>query len=277
MEVMLMPGTDLAFTTSDGVRLVYDDEGNGAPFLLVHGYDGLRGHWEFQREVLLKAGYRVVALDLRCHGASDKPEHGQRMSRLGQDLRELMELLDLHDVSLVAHSMGVSVSLAMMAVSGLNRIGRFVAIDQSPKIVNDEDWRWGLRGVTWENVYDCVHFRVEWGGDPDLEPPMPEGSAMSWTWQVFEHDLVKKLLLDHFVADWRDVLSRISVPTLIVTGRLTPFYDLEGMEWAAGEVPDGSITVFEHSGHSPHVSEAPEFNRQLLDFVAQPGAAPRPR
>src|SRR3954466_15951094 len=158
-----MPGTDLTMTTSDGVRLVYDDEGEGSPLVLVHGYDGLRAHWEYQRETLLGAGYRVVALDLRCHGASDRPEHGQRMARLGQDVRELLERLGLANVTLVGHSMGVSVSLAMFAISGLDRIGRFVAIDQSPKIANDEEWSWGIRKVTWDNLYDCVHFRAEWG------------------------------------------------------------------------------------------------------------------
>jgi pimeloyl-ACP methyl ester carboxylesterase len=262
-----MRGTNLTLTTSDGVRLAYDDEGEGSPFVLVHGYDGLRAHWEFQRDVLLTAGHRVVALDQRCHGASDKPRHGQRMTRLGQDVHELLDMLDLDDVTLVAHSMGVSVSLAMFAISGIHRVGRFVAIDQSPKIVNDEHWSWGVRKVTWDNVYDCVHFRAEWG-EPGLEPPTPESSAMSWTWKTFDHDGVKRLLLDHFVADWRDVLPRITVPTWVVTGRLSPYYDLAGMEWFAGEVPGGKLTVFEQSGHSPHVTEAEEFNRQLLDFVA---------
>ncbi len=261
-----MRGTDLTLTTSDGVHVVYDDEGEGRPVVLVHGYDGLRAHWEFQRDELLAAGYRVVALDLRCHGASDKPVYGQRMTRLGQDLRELVDLLELDDVTLVGHSMGVSVSLAMLAISGSRRIGRLVAIDQSPKIVNDVQWSWGVRKVTWDNVYDCVHFRADWG-ERD-EPPVPEDSAMSWTWKTFEHDKVKRLLLDHFVADWRDVVQRIDVPTWVVTGRFSPFYDLEGMEWFARQVPGARLTVFEKSGHSPHVTEAAEFNRSFLDFVA---------
>lgn len=262
-----MSGTDLTFTTSDGVQLVYDDHGQGPTFVLVHGYDGLRAHWEFQWDVLLSARYRVVALDLRCHGASDKPEHGQRMARLGQDLRELLEHLDLEDVTLVGHSMGVSVSLAMFACSGLDRVGRFVAIDQSPKIINEEGWSAGVRKVTWENAYDCALFRAE-RGDPDREPSLPEGASMAWTSDAFDHEKARKLRLDHFVADWRDVLPRVTVPTWVVTGGLAPLFDLEGMEWFAEEVPDGRLSVFESSGHSPHVSEADEFNRQLLDFVA---------
>jgi pimeloyl-ACP methyl ester carboxylesterase len=263
---MPMPGTDLTMTTSDGVRIVYDDEGQGSPFVLVHGYDGLRAHWEFQRQVLLDAGYRVVALDQRGHWASDRPDYGLRISRLGQDLRELIDSLDLEDVTLVGHSMGVSVALGMFSISGTSRIERFVAIDQSPKITNDADWAWGVRKVTWANVYECVHFRAEWG-EPELEPPLPPNSAMSRTWEDFDHDKVRNLLLDHMVADWRDVLPRIDVPTWVVTGRLSPYYDLDGMKWFADQVPQGELSVFEDSGHSPHVSEAERFNNHLLDFA----------
>lgn len=261
-----MPGTDLTMTTSDGVRIVYDDEGEGSTFLLVHAYDGLRRHWEFQRDVLLAAGYRVVALDQRGHWASDKPSHGLRMARLGQDLRELIDLLDLDDVTLVGHSMGVSTSLAMFSISGVAPVKRFVAIEQSPKLINDENWSWGARGLNWGNVYDIAYMRAVLG-QPELEPPMPEGAAMGMTEEAFDHDKVSLLRLDHLVADWRDVLPRISVPTWVVMGRLSPYYDVGGMEWFAAEMPDGRLTVFESSGHSPHVTEAQDFNRQLLDFV----------
>ena len=59
-----MAGTDLILTTSDGVRLVYDDEGEGRPVVLLHGFDSQRTAWTWQREALLAAGHRVVALDL---------------------------------------------------------------------------------------------------------------------------------------------------------------------------------------------------------------------
>jgi pimeloyl-ACP methyl ester carboxylesterase len=122
--------------------------------------------------------------------------------------------------------------------------------------------------VTWQNAYDCVHFRTGWG-DADLEPPMPEGSPMPLDWKP-DLDSRRTLLLDHFVADWRDVLPRIDKPTWVVTGRLSPYDDLDGMKWFASEPPDGHLSVFQESGHSPHINEAEDFNSQLLDFMARP-------
>jgi non-heme chloroperoxidase len=261
-----MSGRDLRMKTSDGVEIVYDDEGDGSSIVLVHGYDGFRQHWEFQRDVLLAAGHRVVALDLRCHGASDKPQHGQRVARLGQDVRELLESLDLEDVTLVAHSMGVSVSLAMFSISGFDRISRFVAIDQSPKIINEDGWPWGIHKVTWDNAYEGACLRADWG-HYEREPILPEGCSMAWSTDAFDHESVRRLLIDHFVSDWRDVLSRIPFATWVVAGGLEPYYHRAGMEWFAAEIPQGKLTMFEGSGHSPHVSEATEFNAMLLAFA----------
>jgi pimeloyl-ACP methyl ester carboxylesterase len=261
--------TGLTLTTSDGVRLVYDDEGDARPFVLLHGYGCRRGHWEYQREALLSAGHRVVALDLRGHGDSEKPKHGQTLARLGQDVRELLETLDLNDVTLVGHSMGVSVSLAMFSISGFGRIERFVSVDQSPKIINDDDWSWGVKNVTWDNVIDCVNFLFKWSNEAD-EPALPKGSQMAEEpWDSFDHAAVSKLFLNHFVSDWRDELPRIAVPTWVVTSRYTNYYHLAGMQWFAAQVPNARLSLFEHSGHSPHVSEADEFNRQLLAFAAE--------
>lgn len=279
-----MTGFELTMTTSDGVELCYDDEGTGPAVVLVHGYAGRRGHWEYQREALLSAGYRVVALDLRGHGASAKPEHGLRLARLGQDVRELLDLLELDDVTLVAHSMGASVALAMLSISGFGRIGRFVLVDQSPKIINDEAWQWGVKNVTWDNVDDCVNFRIKWSNE-EQEPQLPADSAMaqdfpadsaegSEVWGGFDHAAVKKLFVDHFTSDWRDMLPRVPVPTWVVTSRFTNYYLLEGMEWLAEQIPGARLTVFEHSGHNPYVSEADAFNAELLDFIEATVSSP---
>lgn len=263
-----------SFRTMDGVRLAYDDDGSGPAVLLVHGFSCQAAHWALQREALIAAGYRVIGIDLRLHGRSDAPSHGQRISRLGKDIRELIEHLDLESVSLVGHSMGVSVSLAYFSLYGTDRVAAFVAVDQSPKIVNDETWHWGLRSgresVEWSNLWDAVNHRVPWG-DPSLEPPMPshvqklvaEAGALT----EYPGGSVRQLMLDHFSADWRDVIPSVSVPSWVVTGRYSPGFPLEGMRWFADTLPDATLTVFENSGHCPHWNEPEDFNHELLAFL----------
>jgi pimeloyl-ACP methyl ester carboxylesterase len=63
------------------------------------------------------------------------------------------------------------------------------------------------------------------------------------------------------------LVARLGLPTFDVAAADVSRHQLN----VAGEVPDGRLTIFEDSGHSPHVTEAEEFNRQLLDFVASHG------
>jgi non-heme chloroperoxidase len=98
---------------------------------------------------------------------------------------------------------------------------------------------------------------------------LPADSVMAnEPWELFDHAAVFKLFQDHFVSDWRDALPRIPVPTWVVTSSFTNYYHREGMELVASQIPVSRFSVFEKSGHNPHVTEPAEFNRQLLDFAA---------
>lgn len=265
-----MTGHEKSFRTTDGVRLVYDDHGTGPAVLLVHGFTCRAAHWAFQRKALVAAGYRTLALDLRFHGRSDSPTSGQRVSRLGKDVGELIEHLELDEVALVGHSLGVSVCLAYFDLFGTDRVRAFAAIDQSPKIINDESWAWGVRSVEWGNVWDSVNGRYQWG-NPSLEPPMPAhvGQLLAEVGGLtdFPPGAVLHLMVDHFTADWRDVVSTVNVPSWVATGRHSPSFPLEGMQWLSETLPDSNLSVFENSGHCPHWNEPEAFNLEMIAFL----------
>ena len=77
------------FTTNDGVRLHYLEAGAGKPLILVHGFSQSAEQFKFQIEGL-RDRYRVIALDLRGHGESEKPNFGLKIHRLAEDLREAL-------------------------------------------------------------------------------------------------------------------------------------------------------------------------------------------
>ena len=261
--------TAKSFLTSDGARIAYEDEGAGRPVVLVHGLGNTRAHWAFQRPALLDAGYRVVTIDLRFHGASDATTNGKRISRLGLDLLELIDAEQLTDIAAVGHSMGVSVILAAVSAGGIRSIGKAVLIDQSARIMNDDGWSLGVFGVTWDRLEAQLSGRQAWG-DWQREPAAPEHLRALMAAHPFA-DLFSgphaALVADHFVADWRDEVPRLVVPTLVATGATSPVYPLEAMEWLAATLPQGSLRVYEHSGHTPHLNTPTEFNHDLLEFL----------
>ena len=93
-------------TANDGVRLYYEEAGPtqqqspSSTILLVHG-GGCSLRWWDRSFTPLSHRARVIAVDLRGCGRSDKPRHGHRTARYAQDLRDLIEALELSNVVLV--------------------------------------------------------------------------------------------------------------------------------------------------------------------------------
>ncbi|KIL36890.1 alpha/beta hydrolase [Cohnella kolymensis] len=96
---------------STGKMIAYDEAGTGTPIVLLHGYCGSHHYWD-DVIPLLSARYRVIAPDLRGHGASSASEGVYTMEQLAGDTAELMDELKLQKVYLLGHSLGGYISLA---------------------------------------------------------------------------------------------------------------------------------------------------------------------
>ena len=84
---------------------VFDNGGDGRPVVLIHGWPLSHVSWSAQTEALTEAGYRVVAYDRRGFGKSD-PGDSYDYDALTDDLANVIDDLDLTDVTLVGFSMG---------------------------------------------------------------------------------------------------------------------------------------------------------------------------
>src|SRR5689334_3218713 len=91
--------------TPDHTRLHVTDWGEGRPVVFHHGWVLGSEMWEHQLRELPRHGLRCVAYDRRGCGRSDQPRGGYDADTLAADLHAVMTALDLHDATLVAHSM----------------------------------------------------------------------------------------------------------------------------------------------------------------------------
>src|SRR5215475_15076988 len=92
--------------TRDRTRLDVRDWGAGKPIVFVSGWALSGAMWQYQMLHLSERGHRCIAYDRRSHGRSDDPGRGYDYDTLADDMATLIEQLDLHDVTLVGHSMG---------------------------------------------------------------------------------------------------------------------------------------------------------------------------
>jgi pimeloyl-ACP methyl ester carboxylesterase len=105
--------------TSNGVKIHYVVRGQGEPVILIHGlYATATGNWQGPGIMPeLAKHYRVIALDLRAHGESGKPEgEDQYGVQMVEDVVRLMDHLQLPKAHLVGYSLGGMIALKLLAM-----------------------------------------------------------------------------------------------------------------------------------------------------------------
>lgn len=102
------------FTAKDGTDIHYQITGDGAPVILVHGYMSNIDHMWERVIPTLEENYRVIAIDIRGHGRSDKPDSSDSYGlNMGRDIIELMDFLEIDQAHLVGYSMGAMIGMKL--------------------------------------------------------------------------------------------------------------------------------------------------------------------
>ncbi len=106
-------------TAKDGVRLAWESVGTGKPVVLVHGFGSSRAqNWKVPGwyDALTGAGCRVVAMDCRGHGESDKPHTtpGYGHDEMTDDVLAVMDAAGLNDAFVMGYSMGGFITIHVL-------------------------------------------------------------------------------------------------------------------------------------------------------------------
>ena len=115
MATFTVPGPKL----QPSLRLSYDVMGEGPPVVLVHGFASNRNvNWRAPGwyHTLAEAGRKVIALDVRGHGQSDKPHDAQAYDEgeLAQDVVRLLDHLRIERADVMGYSMGGFITLRLL-------------------------------------------------------------------------------------------------------------------------------------------------------------------
>jgi pimeloyl-ACP methyl ester carboxylesterase len=272
------------FTTHDGVELAYEDRGGeGFPLVMLHGWGQTQAMFRHQLAELAPAR-RVVTLDLRGHGRSAKPRHGYRIARFSRDVHEFVDHLGLDRFDALGWSMGVSIWWSFIDQYGTDRIRRFIAVDQ-PSAVAAVPWMTEEEQAASGAIFDVAAL-LELGGGLhgadgiEVRNGFVRGMFSGETdpevlsFVLAELDTVPPhvgvpLLFDHCAQDWRDVLPRIDVPTLVV-GCEGSHVDPSSQRYIADQIPDAELHVFTSdvaSSHFPFLENAAAFNAVVEAFL----------
>ncbi len=272
-----------SFVTSDQVRLSYLEAGSGAPLVLIHGWSQTAEQWKFQIQEL-SANYHCLALDLRGHGASDKPEYGYSVHRLAKDVHEFLTELKLENVTLMGHSMGCSIIWAYWELFGAERLTKLVMVDEAASVASNPAWSPeelanaggilppeaitelcnALAGpdgaaarvnlINGMLTPDCPADLKQWIHACNVQLPLKHAAA---------------LLYNHCHQDWRSIIPRINLPTLVIGGRIS-LVPWRSVEWIASQIPNARLEIFEADEGGQHfmfLENPQKLNRLVAEFI----------
>ncbi len=266
--------------TNDGVDLFYTDSGgSGDTLVMLHGWS--QSGAMFKRQMIdLGKRYRVITVDFRGHGESEKVTKGFRISRFAKDLHDLIESLHLDNITLLGWSMGCAVVWCYWELFGGDRIKKLVLVDQAPWLLPSysiyEDEPHTLDCGMLDKLYtglsgdDAEEFSAGFFKIMHTSRLPPEDAA----WLFSENLKLPRreaalLLLDHICSDWRDVIPTIDVPTLVIGGRAS-LIKWKTQEWIATKIKGAELHIFEESeggGHMMFWENPGKFNSIVSNFI----------
>jgi pimeloyl-ACP methyl ester carboxylesterase len=261
--------------TRDGVRLYRREWGTGTPVLFVHSWAVSSRLWDYQFAALGDAGVRCLAYDRRGHGRSDEPAGGYDFDTLADDLADVIEALDVDNLTLVGHSMGPGEIVRYLTRHGDAKVKRLVFLAPAlPFLKQTPDNPGGIP----EEMLEAL--RGAWRQDfpkwiVDNTPPFftPETSPEMMRWgaeMLLKTSLPVAIACNRAVTDtdFRAELKQISRPTLLIHGDKDASAPLALTgEPAAALIPGCEFKVYEGAPHGLMFTHAERLNADLLAFI----------
>ncbi len=267
----------------DGQPLHVHLSGSGTPVLLLHGWTASHAAWS-PLLTPLATHCQLLRPDARAHGGQTMQVSAvPDVQRLARDVINLLDHYALDRVVAVGHSMGALTLWQCIQDFGTARFSHLVFIDQSPKLMTDDDWRGGIYGDF--DAERSQRFIDELGDDFaegvlrlaafGLNAKARETYLRNSSGWRAAREAMRQLAPAPLIAIWqslvaadyRDVLPLIDVPTLLAYGTCSNFYTEETARFVAARIPQARLSFYDGADHGPHLSQAARFADELMALM----------
>jgi non-heme chloroperoxidase len=259
--------------TDDDVTIFYRDWGRGEPIVFCAAWALSSIAWQYQMMSVVDRGFRAVAYDRRGHGRSDDAGRGYDYDRLSEDLAALLDELDLREVTLVAHSMGAGEAVRYLTRHGGERVARLALVaPTTPYLLQTPDNPDGVPESYFTQQRD--EWRRDFGQwiEDNEDPYFGNGPVSTLSRQSTRADMIGTALhaaIEFSYAathtDFREELTRIEVPTLVIQGDADASAPLPITGARTAQlIPGAELVVYEGAPHALYLTNRDRVNADLL-------------
>jgi pimeloyl-ACP methyl ester carboxylesterase len=267
--------TSHKITGGGGAQLHVVESGTaqGRPILYIHGFSQCSQTWNRQLHSDLARDHRLVAMDMRGHGLSDKPAEGYDDTKLwADDVKAVIDGLKLTQPVLCGWSYGAVVILDFIRHFGMDQVGGLHLVGAVTKLG---------REAAQENLSpeflalipgffstDAAENTRSLGALLRLcfvRQPAPDELAQMLEYNVSVPSFVRRGLFTRTV-DNDDLLARIQKPVLITHGAQDAIVKPATATQHKARIPHAELQIMANSGHAPFWDEADSFNERQRAF-----------
>ena len=272
--------TDKFIKTATNVKLYVKDYGSGDPVILIHGWPLSNEMWEYQIENLVSNNYRVIAYDRRGFGKSSQPWNGYDYDTLTDDLKAIIDQLELENITLVGFSMGGGEVVRYLSRYAGKNVSKIVLISSvTPFLAQSTE---NPEGRSEEKNEDTQHaisedrlgFLEDFGKNffgvnfitSVISTPLLEYYRMLASFASPHATL--ECAKSFASADFRQELSSINVPALIIHGNSDKIVPIEiSSEKTAKLIANNKFIIYDGAPHGLFYTEKDKLNTDLLEFL----------
>lgn len=267
---------------NEPVSLFYEDLGKGQPIVLLHGWPLSHEMWEYQVNSLVDAGFRVIAYDRRGFGKSSKPYSGYDYDTLTDDLKQLLDELNLEDIVLVGFSMGGGEVVRYFSRYGGQRVSKAILIssvapyllktDSNPEGVDDSVFQEMMTKMKEDRIDFLDTFGKQFFGvnliNKPLSTPLLEYYRMLAS--LASPKATQECAKAFAYTDFRNDMQSVNVPTLIIHGDSDKTVPIESTSVQASRmIPESRFIRYEGAPHGLFYTNRERLNRDLIAFIRE--------
>ncbi|MBP2057677.1 pimeloyl-ACP methyl ester carboxylesterase [Lactobacillus colini] len=260
----------MEFRTNDNVRIHFTDtaEVEKQAIIFIPGIGG-SGRL-FDRAVeLFKDQYRVIVMDPRNQGGSERTFKGQTIARHGMDLAELISHLNLDRVILVGNSMGAGIMWSYLSLFTDNQVAAMVDLDQSPKMVKDDTWTYGFKDLTWDLYPEYLRLDMGRAYYHPIASELKKAAKDDYMKHPYIAEDNFDLLRNHAEHDWRELLSTLTIPVLILAGEKSPYFNPDFADKVADLSDNIFAQVIPDCGHIIQAEQPELMHEAIINFLTK--------
>jgi 3-oxoadipate enol-lactonase len=258
----------MAFVDHQGTKIYWDEQGEGAPLLLIMGLGYVSAMW-YRARPALSQHFRTIAFDNRGVGLSDFPPGPYSIAAMASDAAAVLDAAEVTRAHVFGVSMGgmIAQEFALQypartrsLILGCTAAGGPSAVRADSKVIDILL----VRGITLEQARVAILPYIYDGATP--REKIDEDTAVRRRWLPTPAGYIAQL---QAVLAWEghSRIDRITAPTLVIHGKSDALVPPANGKLIAGRIPGAKLVLLDHASHLFLTDQTEAANKEILDFL----------